>query len=97
MTYAAPYKLQIARQKLQATNVPFLLRTVSFLRLSCTALPAKDAYSRLMKMLFAHDPQWWTKCEITAHGDLYSTDRTINRYLKPIQTLHRPILRAKAA
>jgi len=90
MLYAAPYKLQIARQKLQATEVPFLLRAVSFLRLSCSVMPEKNAYSQLMQALFEHDPLWWMQCHITAHGDLGSTNLRISQYLQPIKALHRP-------
>jgi hypothetical protein len=90
MSYAAPYRLQIARQKLQAIGVPFLLRAVAFLRISCSVMPEKNAYSQLMKALFEHAPLWWTQCQITAHGDLRSTDRKINQYLQPIKALHRP-------
>jgi len=97
MHYATPYKLQIARQKLQATEIPFLIRAVSFLRLSCSVMPAPNAYSELMKALFLYNPQWWMQCEITAHGDLRSTDLTINHYLQPIKALHRPAQLRKVA
>jgi len=89
MLYAAPYRLQIARQKLEATEIPFVLRAVAFLQLSCSVMPEKDAYTQLIKALLEHDPLWWIKCEATAYGDLRSTDWTINQYLQPIKALHR--------
>jgi len=74
-----------------------MLRTVSFLRISCSVMPEKDAYSQLMKALFEQNPLWWTQCEITAHGDLGSTDLAINQLLQPIKALHRPEQLAKVA
>ncbi len=89
MRYATPDKLQSARQKLQASEVPFFLRAVSFLRLSCSVMRTHNPYSELLKALVAHDPQWWTKCHITTHGDLGSTDLAISKLLQPINALHR--------
>jgi hypothetical protein len=80
--------LQAAQKKLLEIDSPFLLRIVSFLRLSCLALEDKGVYSKLLKELSEQDKEWWTTCTITATGTLTSSNPTIKKLLEPVQRLH---------
>lgn len=83
-------RLQSARQVLKNTDVPFQIRVVSYLRLSCFALDDQGGrYSQLMKALFSYDPDWWTTCEVAASGGLYSSDPIVTALLRPLEECHR--------
>lgn len=87
MLSASP--LMIARQKLQATDVPIVLRVSYYLRLSCSVLDANSScYSQLMKALYIQDPAWLETCMITPLGTLRSSHCRIDELLQPITTLH---------
>lgn len=82
-------RLQAARQQLRATDVPFQIRAVSYLRLSCFALDSEGSmYATYMSVLFNHDPQWWQKCRVTSLGILKSSDFAVDHLLRPITDLH---------
>jgi len=82
--------LATAREKLQATDVPMILRVSYYLRVSCTALEADGiGYSHLLHHLYAQSPMWLSTCKVTPEGILESSDRPINTLLKPITALHR--------
>jgi hypothetical protein len=82
-------KLQAAQQKLNAVDVPFELRVVAYLRLSCSMLrPMGISYTGLLQALSQHNREWLTTCKITKRGMLKSSDRIINELLKPIKELH---------
>lgn len=87
MTSTPP--LQVARQKLQAADVPFQLRVTYYLRVTCTQLDSRDiSYANLMRALFSYHPEWLQTCQVTSIGSLQSSDRTINKLLSPIANLH---------
>lgn len=82
-------KLHAAQQKLNATDVPFELRVVAYLRLSCSVLkPTGMSYTGLLQALSHHNREWLNTCQITKTGVLKSSDRMINELLKPIKELH---------
>lgn len=84
-------KLETARRKLQEADIPFQIRAVSYLRLSCFALDSEGAmYESFMRVLFSYDSQWWQKCEVTAAGVLQSSDARVTNLLRPITELHQP-------
>jgi hypothetical protein len=81
--------LQVARQKLQASDVPFQLRVTYYLRVSCLQMDAQGiSYTNLMRALFIHNPEWLQTCKVTEIGSLQSSDRTINQHLSSIEDLH---------
>jgi hypothetical protein len=81
--------LQAAQQKLNAANVPFELRVVAYLRLSCSVLkPTGISYTGLLQALSHHNREWLNTCKITKTGVLKSSDRMIDELLKPIKVLH---------
>jgi hypothetical protein len=72
-------KLQAAQQKLNAVDVPFELRVVAYLRLSCSVLkPMGMSYTGLLQALSQHNREWLKTCQITKSGMLKSSDRIIN-------------------
>jgi hypothetical protein len=82
--------LTLAQQKLQATDVPFELRVVYYLRLSCIALNDPSiTYPGLMQTLYAYDRHWIATCHISSTGILTSSDCTIETMLSPINAIHR--------
>ncbi|HEY9619814.1 MAG TPA: hypothetical protein V6C78_05565 [Crinalium sp.] len=82
-------KLQFARKKLLLTEIPFQLRVVSYLRISCSVAQKEDLrYSNLMRALISHDVDWWKTCRINMAGGLTSSDPTINALLHPIEALY---------
>lgn len=92
-TSSAPFDrvefvLLTARQKLLATDMPFMLRAVGFLRLSCCVLNKKGAYPQLLRTLSEQDQEWWNTCEVTSIGTLRSSNPQINRLLEPVLQLH---------
>jgi hypothetical protein len=85
--------LDLAQQKLQATDVPFELRVAYYLRLSCTALDDPSVtYTGLMQELYAYNRQWIATCQVSSTGILMSSDRTIEAMLSVITALHQPEL-----
>ncbi|MGA7933250.1 MAG: hypothetical protein WCA35_06860 [Kovacikia sp.] len=80
--------LAAAQQKLLATDGPMMLRMVSFLRISCSLLEEKGAYSSLMKQLFQCDAQWWASCVITSDGLVKSNNPDIQNLLLPVLSLY---------
>jgi 16S rRNA C1402 (ribose-2'-O) methylase RsmI len=82
-------KLQAAKQKLYAADVPFELRVIAYLRLSCSALRSTGvSYTGLLQALSQHNREWLSTCNVTKTGMLTSSDRIIDELLKPIKTLH---------
>lgn len=80
-----------AQQKLQATDVPFELRVVYYLRLSCLVLNDPSmTYSDLRRTLFSYDRQWMASCQVSSDGLLISSDRTVEMLLSVITALHQP-------
>lgn len=83
-------KLQFAQKKLQATDVPYHLRVVSYLRICSFILDDSGArYAKLMRALYHYDPQWWKMCEVSSEGRLKSTDPIISDLLYPFEQLYR--------
>jgi len=81
--------LAVAREKLQATDVPLILRISYYLRVSCGALEVDGVrYSTLLSNLYAQNPVWLSTCTVTPAGVLGSSDRAITALLKPITALH---------
>jgi hypothetical protein len=81
--------LTVARQKLQSTDVPMVLRVSSYLRLSCSALNSDSIrYSRLMQALYTENSAWLDTCVVTSVGTVRSNHPVINELLKPITALH---------
>lgn len=75
-------KLQVARQKLQAIDVPFQLRVAYYLRITCSVSNALGLnYSQLMKKLSSYNPDWIKTCYISPQGTLQSIDLTVNELL----------------
>lgn len=86
-------RLQSARQTLQDTYLPFQIRVVSYLRLSCFILDEHGKrYAKLMRALCHHNAEWWNTCEITMTGELWSNEPPVNDLLRPIAELHRQTL-----
>ena len=81
-------RLAAARQKLIAPHVPALLRITAFLRLSCATLDTPGAYPQLMQALAQYNKEWWTACDISPDGMLYSLDPEIYWLLEPVLQLH---------
>lgn len=95
-------KLQFAKQKLQAKDVPHLLAMISYLRTSCSIMQKvnyrplseqqtkdlKVTYSGLITALAQYDAAWWQKCQVSATGGLESHDPVINHLLQPIEQFH---------
>ena len=80
--------LTIARQKLQATDVPMLLRVSYYLRISCSKLNSDVRYSSLMQTLHTQHPGWLETCVVTPVGTLRSSHRQVDALLPPIAALH---------
>lgn len=81
--------LSVARQKLQALDVPMSLRTSYYLRVSCSQLDSGSIrYSSLIALLCKHNPAWIETCVVTPMGTLRSSHRQIDELLKPIADLH---------
>jgi hypothetical protein len=81
--------LTVARQKLQTTDVPMLLRVSYYLRISCSMLNSDSIrYSSLMRTLYTENPAWLETCVVTPLGTLQSSHPGINELLKPIIALH---------
>jgi hypothetical protein len=81
--------LTVARQKLQTTNVPMLLRVSYYLRVSCSALNSDHIrYSRLMQALYTANSAWLDTCVVTSAGTVRSNHPVIDELLKPITALH---------
>lgn len=82
-------KLEFAKQKLQAADVPFQIRITSYLRLCCLILDQDGSrYSKLLKALYNYDANWWQTCQISAYGGLQSTDPIVTDLLHSIEALH---------
>jgi hypothetical protein len=90
-------QLQVARQKLQSSDSPDLLKKVAYLRISCSVieklqphLPGERAglsyYTWLMQALAACDPQWWQTCQVNDRGHLTSSNLKIEQLLRPIKS-----------
>jgi hypothetical protein len=87
-THRTQQKLQAAQQKLLAPHSPLLLRTLGFLRISCSLLEETGAYSKLLKALSEENSAWWETCEITPGGSLQSSHPNIHQILTPILNLY---------
>lgn len=84
--------LTVAKQKLQATDVPLQLRVTYYLRLSCSVLNSNQfRYTSLMHALYTLNPNWLDTCTVTPLGTLLPSQRSINQLLKPITALHQPL------
>lgn len=92
-------KLQIAKQKLQATSRSHLSRLTSYLRISCTVMQVyrqalnhtayqEITYSKLMKSLYEYDLGWWKHCSVTDSGQVVSDDPVIDKLLQPVEAFH---------
>lgn len=92
------YQLAFARQKLFAPNIPLRLKTITYIRICCSAMkkldyfPSSDResndrktpYLSLLKSLSQKDPQWWNKCQVTYEGRLRSDDPIVDGLLQPL-------------
>lgn len=93
-------KLRLAREKLQMTDGPQILKVLAYLRISCNlmrqmpgtpqTISAQDpiSYSELVKALVAYDRDWWTSCTINSTGCLRSPDAVVDRLLSTIEEFH---------
>lgn len=82
-------KLEVAKQKLQAADVPFQLRITAYLRICCLILDQDGGrYSKLLKALYHYDANWWQTCQVSAYGGLQSTDPIVTDLLHSIEALH---------
>ena len=82
-------KLQVARQKLQMSDVPFQLRVAYYLRVACSSSnPSSISYSQLMSALFEHNQNWLSTCQVTASGMLQSRDTIVQALIQPITALY---------
>lgn len=96
------HQLDVAKQKLQATHEPWLLRVTFYLRILCNVIqkssvpvdaleqnhsPKKITYSQLMQSLFNYHPEWWKQCKATKTGTLVSDNPTINALLSPLNSI----------
>ncbi|NJN88864.1 MAG: hypothetical protein HC881_24510, partial [Leptolyngbyaceae cyanobacterium SL_7_1] len=87
-------RLQLAKRTLQNTTVPFPIRVDSYVRLSCCTLDEQgEQYSKLMKALYSYNQEWWRMCQVTSSGKLHSADPIVNQLLRPIEELHRTMIR----
>ena len=99
-------QLAFAQTKLSNSNIPWRLRSSSYIRISCINLQKyclidRDyfldsigdlSYSKLLASLNAENAQWWNKCRISIINTIESRDRTINLLLQPLNDFHRLIL-----
>ena len=99
-------QLAFAQAKLSNGNIPWSLRSISYIRISCINLQKyclidRDyfldsigdlSYSKLLASLNAENAQWWNKCRISIINTIESRDRTINLLLQPLNDFHRLIL-----
>lgn len=83
--------LAAAQRKLLDNHVPMMLRVVSFLRISCSVLEEKGAYSGLMQQLFQCDDQWLASCVVLPNGLLKSSNPEIQQLLMPVLSLYQTI------
>ena len=95
-------QLAFARQKLLNPTIPFQLRAISYLRISCSARqkfyclesenrssePQKTPYLSLLNSLSEYQVEWWNNCEISEAGILSSNLAVIARLLQPVTQLH---------
>lgn len=82
-------KLELAKQKLQASDVPFQIRITSYLRICCLLLDQEGGrYSKLLKALYNYDSNWWQTCQISSYGGLQSSDPIVTDLLHSIEALH---------
>ena len=99
-------QLIFARRKLSDDNIPWLIRTISYIRISCVGLRKyclvdrdcpldcvnNSSYSKLLVLLHTKDYQWWNKCSISIIGTIESSDRDINKLLRSLNNFHGFIL-----
>lgn len=95
------HRVEVAKQKLQATDQPWLLRVTFYLRVLCTVIQKSSvqgdqleqnnspqiSYSQLMQSLFAYHPEWWQQCTVTKAGKLVSENLTIQALLSPLHSI----------
>ncbi|MBW4520997.1 MAG: hypothetical protein KME16_15000 [Scytolyngbya sp. HA4215-MV1] len=82
-------KLQVARQKLQMSDVPFQLRVSYYLRVACSnSNPGSISYSQLMNALFEHNRDWLSTCQVRSDGMLHSSDEIVQALIQPISALY---------
>jgi len=81
--------LVTARQALQSADVPLILGVSRYLRISCLRLNSSSVrYSSLMNALFTQNPDWLDTVSVTPAGYLRSSDRAIEKLLRPVTALH---------
>lgn len=91
------HKLIYAQQKLTNSDIPFWLRAVSYIRLTCSAIHQSQpqeslrdssatqiAYLKLLSQLINENPNWWTTCYVNLDGLLASNQPNIQKLLKPL-------------
>ena len=99
-------QLTFARKKILTNTIPFQLRAISYLRITCSVIqkfyclesenhsiePQKTPYLSLLKSLSEYKVEWWSDCEISESGILRSNVAVIERLLQPLTQLHQQYL-----
>lgn len=92
------HRLIYAQQKLTNSDIPFQLRAVSYIRLTCSAIHQSQpqgsltdslsatqiSYLKLLSQLINENPNWWTTCYVNLDGLLASNQPNIQQLLKPL-------------